>query len=510
VDSGGTVDSRDADLIGTSTPCRYQEMLSVGTMEEVLSNHSAANQALSSQGASPPHSTIASMALVYQGAAAAGFRGETPPPLDLSHTLPLAQVTGWPPPSVLPHPPPLPLGDREYNSPPSPGTLADITMQELGQLGCVSWGDPRMSPASLHHSGHLLNAHSQLMNAHGQMIAGNGQVLTHDILNSALVLNNIQEDSINFASEPDTPDEYPDYPPPYPTRYDEATMPDFSQYYNCSPDDALYMEREDEKRFLAGSDEFYSGSSEWSPDSRLAKMALARCATSKAEISSESASASSSSGRNRSGGGNNNNGINPTKPKMQKNLRLGPDTRCSNCETGETSLWRRATNGTPICNACGLYEKLHNESRPLTMRRDRVQKRKRKHPAQGRRRRRQQPRGKSDLASQVSLNLRRNAPIFDNSLQDNMSSFCNFYDSPAAKDSSQSSRVQEKVFITSEEAEQGVNPMDINKGMRSYRCQSSSCRNLKFSSLDGPQGVREHMLSCHPEGSSSPPCRLLL
>ena len=28
-----------------------------------------------------------------------------------------------------------------------------------------------------------------------------------------------QEDSINFASEPDTPDEYPDYPPPYPTRW---------------------------------------------------------------------------------------------------------------------------------------------------------------------------------------------------------------------------------------------------------------------------------------------------
>ena len=26
-----------------------------------------------------------------------------------------------------------------------------------------------------------------------------------------------------------------------------------------------------------------------------------------------------------------------------------------------------------------------------------------------------------------------------------------------------------QVFITSEEAEQGVNPMDINKGMRSYR-----------------------------------------
>ena len=71
---------------------------------------------------------------------------------------------------------------------------------------------------------------------------------------------------------------------------------------------------------------------------------------------------------------------------QQKNLRLGPHTRCLNCGTNKTSLWRRARDsaGSPICNACGLYEKLHDTSRPLEMRKDSVQKRKRKQPSQGR------------------------------------------------------------------------------------------------------------------------------
>ena len=38
---------------------------------------------------------------------------------------------------------------QEYNSPPSPGTLADITMQELGQH------QPRDQPIHLHHPHHL-------------------------------------------------------------------------------------------------------------------------------------------------------------------------------------------------------------------------------------------------------------------------------------------------------------------------------------------------------------------
>eukprot|EP00795_Rhopilema_esculentum_P000309 gene309-9964_t len=32
---------------------------------------------------------------------------------------------------------------------------------------------------------------------------------------------------------------------------------------------------------------------------------------------------------------------------------------CSNCKTTETTLWRRDTEGKPVCNSCGLYYKLH-------------------------------------------------------------------------------------------------------------------------------------------------------
>ncbi len=37
-------------------------------------------------------------------------------------------------------------------------------------------------------------------------------------------------------------------------------------------------------------------------------------------------------------------------------------TICANCKTTQTTLWRRNHNGEPVCNACGLYHKLHNVS----------------------------------------------------------------------------------------------------------------------------------------------------
>ena len=40
-------------------------------------------------------------------------------------------------------------------------------------------------------------------------------------------------------------------------------------------------------------------------------------------------------------------------------------TSCTNCATTTTTLWRRNTNGEPVCNACGLYHKLHNVSNCL-------------------------------------------------------------------------------------------------------------------------------------------------
>lgn len=40
----------------------------------------------------------------------------------------------------------------------------------------------------------------------------------------------------------------------------------------------------------------------------------------------------------------------------------------SNCGTTRTPLWRRSPQGTTICNACGLYQKARNTSRPLSLR----------------------------------------------------------------------------------------------------------------------------------------------
>lgn len=51
---------------------------------------------------------------------------------------------------------------------------------------------------------------------------------------------------------------------------------------------------------------------------------------------------------------------------------------CSNCGTTTTTLWRRNNEGEPVCNACGLYFKLHNVNRPLAMRKEGIQTRKRK------------------------------------------------------------------------------------------------------------------------------------
>ncbi|KAI8090966.1 uncharacterized protein B0P05DRAFT_485381, partial [Gilbertella persicaria] len=42
---------------------------------------------------------------------------------------------------------------------------------------------------------------------------------------------------------------------------------------------------------------------------------------------------------------------------------------CANCRTTTTPLWRRDEQGNTICNACGLYYKLHNVHRPVSMKR---------------------------------------------------------------------------------------------------------------------------------------------
>lgn len=66
------------------------------------------------------------------------------------------------------------------------------------------------------------------------------------------------------------------------------------------------------------------------------------------------------------------------RPKKRLIVSKRAGTLCANCNTSTTTLWRRNANGEPVCNACGLYYKLHNVNRPLTMKKDGIQTRNRK------------------------------------------------------------------------------------------------------------------------------------
>ena len=54
--------------------------------------------------------------------------------------------------------------------------------------------------------------------------------------------------------------------------------------------------------------------------------------------------------------------------KMPRKMSISGDTICTNCQTNTTSLWRRNHTGAPVCNACGLYYKMHGHQRPANMR----------------------------------------------------------------------------------------------------------------------------------------------
>ncbi|KAF2708223.1 hypothetical protein K504DRAFT_381884 [Pleomassaria siparia CBS 279.74] len=71
----------------------------------------------------------------------------------------------------------------------------------------------------------------------------------------------------------------------------------------------------------------------------------------------------------------------PSRPTSPGGTKQGEQssvpTTCTNCFTQTTPLWRRNPEGHPLCNACGLFLKLHGVVRPLSLKTDVIKKRNR-------------------------------------------------------------------------------------------------------------------------------------
>lgn len=145
------------------------------------------------------------------------------------------------------------------------------------------------------------------------------------------------------------------------------------------------------------------------------------------------------------------------------------------------------------------------------MRKDSIQPRKRKQPAQGRKRRNKTPtksgkeQNDSKAASTVSLPLRP-VPTKEPTIVNNSFGFSSkqsfpidnpHLGSPNKKDCAKTK--EGKVFITDAEAQHGIAPLEISRGMRSYSCMSEECKNLHFTSLEGPDSIKEHIAKYHRE-----------
>ncbi|KAK3940109.1 GATA type zinc finger protein asd-4 [Diplogelasinospora grovesii] len=62
---------------------------------------------------------------------------------------------------------------------------------------------------------------------------------------------------------------------------------------------------------------------------------------------------------------------------MANHDRESTQPTCQNCATSTTPLWRRDEMGAVLCNACGLFLKLHGRPRPISLKTDVIKSRNR-------------------------------------------------------------------------------------------------------------------------------------